>query len=56
MDARLWAGQEFATIDVGDARLGARVAMLASRLVEHPNSSLPNAYGGWAETKAADRL
>ena len=56
MDARLWAGQEFATIDVGDARLGARVAMLASRLVEHPNSSLPDACGGWAETKAAYRL
>lgn len=43
-------------MDVGDARLGARVAMLASRLVEHPNSSLPDGCGRWAETKAAYRL
>ena len=56
MGARLWAGKEFATIDVGDARLGARVAMLASALIEHPASSLPDACGGWAETKAAYRL
>jgi len=56
MDSQVWAGKEFATIDLGDARLGARVAMLASRLIEHPSSSLPDACGGWAETKAAYRL
>lgn len=56
MDTALWAAKEFATIDVGDARLGVRVAKLASRLIEHPASSLPEACRGWSETKAAYRL
>lgn len=52
----LWAAKEFATIDTGDKRLNERAGHLASRLLEHPASSLPEACRGWAETKGAYRL
>ena len=51
-----WASEEFAEIDLGDARLNRRVALIAERLSGAPHVSIPTACNGWAETKAAYRL
>lgn len=51
-----WASEEFAEIDLGDARLNRRVALVAERLSAAPHASIPAACNGWTETKAAYRL
>ncbi len=51
-----WATEEFKNIDLGDARLNKRTALLAEQLVANPMASIPQACGGWAETQAAYRF
>lgn len=51
-----WAADEFASIDLGDARRDRRAIHLIERLGEHPNASIPGACHGWAETQAAYRF
>ena len=52
----LWAAKECATANFGDARLTQRLASLVAKLTEHPQSTLPEALGGWSATKAAYRF
>nr|WP_254894768.1 IS4 family transposase [Chromobacterium haemolyticum] len=47
---------EMAGVDLGDRRLNCRLVKLLERLSEQPSASIPDACGGWAETKAAYRL
>lgn len=49
-------GDEFKTIELGDARLNRRAVLLAERLGQKPSASIPNACQGWAETAAAYRF
>ncbi|ASJ74619.1 IS4 family transposase [Granulosicoccus antarcticus] len=51
-----WASEELGGIDLGDARLNKRAALLAERLAESPADSIPHACQGWAEIQAAYRL
>jgi hypothetical protein len=51
-----WASEELAEIDLGDARLNRRAALVAERLAGAPHASIPSACNGWSETKAAYRL
>src|SRR5512144_3311472 len=51
-----WARQEFATLDLGDARRTLRLIKVMDDLSAQPTGSIPMASGGWAETKAAYRL
>lgn len=51
-----WATEEFRDIDLGDKRLDRRAVLLAERLSEKPEASIPEACGGWAETLAAYRF
>ena len=52
----LWSAREFAGVDFGDARLGARLVTLANTFAEKPASSIPEACDAWAETKATYRF
>ena len=52
----VWVAKEFSTLELGDERLSASAAYVAARVLEHPATSLPHAWLGWAETKAAYRL
>ncbi|PRP70959.1 hypothetical protein BUE93_09300 [Chromobacterium amazonense] len=40
-----------AGVDLGDRRLNCRLVKLLERLSEQPSASIPDACGGWAETK-----
>jgi IS4 transposase len=51
-----WAAQEFATIDLGDSRLDKRLVLLAERLAQKPEASIPGACANWTETAAAYRF
>lgn len=51
-----WAEQEAASVDLGDERLDARMALLLSSLGSHPNLSIPAACGGHGEIQAAYRF
>ena len=51
-----WAKQEFSGLDLGDKRRTDRVIKIVDDLSGNPRASLPQACGGWAETKAAYRL
>jgi hypothetical protein len=51
-----WAEQEFADLDLGDARLNRRLVQLAETFARQPQASIPSACGGWAETKGAYRF
>jgi Transposase DNA-binding/Transposase Tn5 dimerisation domain len=51
-----WAREEFASVDLGDKRRTARLIRLCGRLAEMPESSINQACGDWAETKAAYRF
>ncbi|MEN3813578.1 IS4 family transposase [Chromobacterium piscinae] len=43
-------------VNLGDRRLSCRLVKLLERLSKQPSASIPDACGGWAETKAAYRL
>lgn len=51
-----WAATEFATVQLGDARRSKRLVHLVTTMANRPGTSIPNACGGWAETKAAYRF
>lgn len=51
-----WAGDEFATVDLGDKRLNSRLVRLVEQLAAKPTASIPGACGGWGETAAAYRM
>ncbi|QQS53163.1 MAG: transposase [Candidatus Competibacteraceae bacterium] len=51
-----WAQAEFHDLELGDARRTQRLIRWVDDLSAHPTGSIPLACGGWAETKAADRL
>ena len=51
-----WAEEEFAGVELGDARLNARLIRLCGRLSEAPESPINQACKDWAETKAAYRF
>src|SRR5713101_1137680 len=51
-----WAREEFESVDLGDKRRTARLIKLCGRLAEMPESSINQACGDWAETKAAYRF
>ena len=51
-----WVTEEFASLDLGDARLNKRCRRIMDQLSEKPALSIPAACGGWAETHAAYRF
>ncbi len=51
-----WAREEFESVDLGDKRRTARLIKLCGHLAEMPESSINQACGDWAETKAAYRF
>jgi hypothetical protein len=51
-----WARRELGSVDLGDKRRTARLIKLCGRLSEMPESSINQACGDWAETKAAYRF
>lgn len=55
-ESRRWTEQEFAGLDLGDARLDKRAKRLMERLAAKPSSSIPLACNGWGETCAAYRF
>ncbi|MDR1422993.1 MAG: transposase, partial [Azoarcus sp.] len=51
-----WVDEEFADLDLGDARLNRRLVQLAETFARQPQASIPSACGGWSETKGAYRF
>ena len=54
--ADLWACEELRDVALGDARLTARLFAVAATLADHPEQSLPQAFGSWAATKVTYRF
>lgn len=53
---RGWCDQEFAGVQLGDARLQRRLKMLVEQFVQQPEAPIPQACGNWAQSKAAYRF
>lgn len=51
-----WAADEFASLNLGDKRLDARLVTLCDRFSDSPESPINQACADWAETKAAYRF
>jgi hypothetical protein len=51
-----WIHQQFAGINVDDARLQKRAVMIADSCAKHPEQSLPGRFEDWAGLKAAYRF
>jgi hypothetical protein len=51
-----WTEQEFAGLDLGEARLNKRARTLMERFAAKPTSSIPEACDNWSETYAAYRF
>jgi len=51
-----WAQAEFASAPLGDRRRTARLVNIASHLAANPGGTLPAAFPGWHELKAAYRF
>jgi Transposase DNA-binding/Transposase Tn5 dimerisation domain len=51
-----WPEQEMSTANFGDARLRRRAQLVLGGLSQHPENSIPTAFGSWSETQAAYRL
>lgn len=51
-----WAREEFKGLELGDGRRTHRLIKLMDDLSAQPTGSIPQACGGWPETKAAYRL
>jgi hypothetical protein len=56
IEPKSWIEQEFAGLNLGDARLSKRAKRLMERFSEHPTASIPMACDGWSETFAAYRF
>jgi hypothetical protein len=52
----LWAFNEFAAADFNDRRLTHRLQLIAHQFAQQPLASIPQACGGWANSKAAYRF
>jgi hypothetical protein len=52
----LWAQREFGFVELGDQRRNKRLVQVAKDLAANPGGTLPQAFGSWAELKAAYRL
>lgn len=48
-----WSEQELSHVDLGDERLNKRLKKMVEDFAENPESSVPQACGDWASTKAA---
>jgi hypothetical protein len=55
-EAADWVSEEYATADLGDARLQARLITLVRDFYARPQAQVPEACGSRAKTKAAYRL
>ena len=51
-----WAMEEFASVELKDARLNRRCQELAAALGQHPQAPINQACEDWADTKAAYRF
>jgi Transposase DNA-binding/Transposase Tn5 dimerisation domain/Transposase DDE domain len=51
-----WAQQEFGFAQLGDERRNKRLVTIAEHLAASPGGTLPQAFDGWAELKAAYRF
>lgn len=51
-----WTDQELAAVDLGDRRLNERAVQVVQALAERPETSIPQAFSGWAEVKAVYRF
>lgn len=51
-----WAAWEFGSVDLGDARLTARLVTTAEDFFQKPTANIPQACGSRAKTKAVYRL
>ncbi len=51
-----WAESEFALAELGDQRRTERLVKIATNLVQSPGGTLPQAFPGWSELKAAYRF
>jgi hypothetical protein len=51
-----WAAQELQTLRLGDRRLHPRLFHILDTLARHPEASIPEAFGNWADTKAFYRF
>jgi hypothetical protein len=51
-----WAESEFALAQLGDQRRTQRLVKIATNLVQKPGGTLPQAFPGWSELKAAYRF
>lgn len=51
-----WSAQEFASADIGDARLNARLIVVAEAFMANPGASVPNASANWAGAKGIYRF
>lgn len=56
MGRRVQLGKEMAAAELGDSRRLERLCLLAQRLGDCPQKTIPGACRGWAETHAAYRL
>ena len=51
-----WAKEELKYVDLGDRRRNCRLVKIVSDLAAQPESSVPQASGDWAGTKAEGRI
>ena len=54
--AQEWADRHFGHVDLGDARLNARVVAVAAKMVQEPSASIPQQMGDAHQAKASYRL
>lgn len=54
--AQRWTDEEFAELDLGDARLNKRTRKLMETFTAKPTTSIPDACDSWTETHAASRF
>src|SRR5262245_24441019 len=51
-----WVHEELQSVRLGDKRLHKRLCHIVQTLAEHPQASIPEAFGNWADTKAFYRF
>jgi len=56
LPAAQWAQLEFGSVELGDRRRKDRLINMATHLADNPGGTLPQAFDGWAELKAAYRF
>lgn len=54
--AQQWTDEEFAELDLGDARLNKRARRLIEACATKPTARIPEACDNWTETHAAYRF